>query len=150
MVFDTLHLQVVTPDRRLMDQVVDEVQLPGLEGYLGILPGHAPLFTELGIGELSCRTGKELHYATIIGGYAEVLPDHVTVLAERAERAEEIDLDRARAAQERAEKRIARPGDPEIDWNRATAALKRAMVRLQVAAKGGAVAAANESSRAVP
>ncbi len=75
MVFDALHLQVVTPDRRLIDQAVDEVQLPGLEGYLGILPGHAPLFTELGIGELSYRKGKERHYATLLGGYAEVLPD---------------------------------------------------------------------------
>ena len=147
MVFDALQLQVVSPDHRLMDLVVDEVQLPGLEGYLGILPGHAALLTELGIGQLSCRRGKELNYVTVIGGYAEVLPDRVTVLAEKAERAEEIDVHRARAAQERAEKRMAKTGDPEMDWNRAAAALKRAMIRLQVAAKGGGVAAANGESR---
>lgn len=150
MAFDALQLLLVTPDRRLVDEVVDEVQLPGLEGYLGILPGHAALLTELGVGEMSYRRGNETHYATVIGGYAEVLPDRVTVLAEIAERAEEIDEDRARAARERAEKRLAKAGDPDTDWNRAAAALKRALVRLQVAAKGGGVAAANEESHAKP
>ncbi len=150
MAFDALQLLLVTPDRRLVDEVVDEVQLPGLEGYLGILPGHAALLTELGVGEMSYRRGNETHYAAVIGGYAEVLPDRVTVLAEIAERAEEIDEDRARAARERAEKRLAKAGDPDTDWNRAAAALKRALVRLQVAAKGGGVAAANEESHAKP
>ena len=150
MAFDALQLLLVTPERRLVDEVVDEVQLPGLEGYLGILPGHAALLTELGVGEMSYRRGNETHYATVIGGYAEVLPDRVTVLAEIAERAEEIDEDRARAARERAEKRLAKAGDPDTDWNRAAAALKRALVRLQVAAKGGGVAAANEESHAKP
>ena len=150
MAFDALQLLLVTPDRRLVDEVVDEVQLPGLEGYLGILPGHAALLTELGVGEMSYRRGNETHYATVIGGYAEVLPDRVTVLAEIAERAEEIDEDRARAARERAEKRLAKAGDPDTDWNRAAAALKRALVRLRVAAKGGGVAAANEESHAKP
>jgi len=150
MASSTLQLLLVTPDRRLVDELVDEVQLPGLEGYLGILPGHAALLTELGVGEMSYRRGNETHYATVIGGYAEVLPDRVTVLAEIAERAEEIDEDRARAARERAEKRLAKPGDPDTDWNRAAAALKRALVRLQVAAEGGGVAAANEESHARP
>jgi len=148
--FDALQLQVVSPDHRLIDLVVEEAQLPGLEGYLGILPGHAALMTELGIGELSYRRGKELHYAVVIGGFAEVLPDRVTVLGEKAERAEEIDVHRARAAKERAEKRMATTGDPDMDWNRAAAALKRAMIRLQVAAKGGGVAAANEESHVGP
>ena len=150
MASSSLQLLLVTPERRLVDEVVDEVQLPGLEGYLGILPGHAALLTELGVGEMSYRRGNETHYATVIGGYAEVLPDRVTVLAEIAERAEEIDEDRARAARERAEKRLAKAGDPDTDWNRAAAALKRALVRLQVAAKGGGVAAANEESHAKP
>jgi len=150
MAFDALQLLLVTPDRRLVEEVVDEVQLPGLEGYLGILPGHAALLTELGVGEMSYRRGNETHYAAVIGGYAEVLPDRVTVLAEIAERAEEIDEDRARAARERAEKRLAKAGEPNTDWNRAAAALKRALVRLQVAAKGGGVAAANEESHAKP
>ena len=150
MIFDTLRLLLVTPERRLADEVIDELQLPGLEGYLGILPGHAALLTELGVGEMSYRRGRETHYATVMGGYAEVLPDCVTVLAEIAERAEEIDVDRARGAQERAEKRLTKAGDPDTDWNRAAAALKRGLVRLQVAAKGGGVAAASEESHARP
>jgi len=150
MAFDALQLLLVTPERRLVDEVVDEVQLPGLEGYLGILPGHAALLTELGVGEMSYLRSNETHYATVIGGYAEVLPDRITVLAEIAERAEEIDEDRARAARERAEKRLAKAGEPNTDWNRAAAALKRALVRLQVAAKGGGVAAASEESHAKP
>ena len=150
MAFDALQLLLVTPDRRLVDEVVDEVQLPGLEGYLGILPGHAALLTELGVGEMCYRRGNETHYATVIGGYAEVLPDRITVLAETAERAEEIDEDRARAARERAEKHLAKAGEPVTDWNRAAAALKRALVRLKVAAKGGGVAAASEESHAKP
>ena len=150
MASSTLQLLLVTPERRLVDEVVDEVQLPGLEGDLGILPRHAALLTELGVGEMSYRRGNETHYATVMGGYAEVLPDHVAVLAEIAERAEEIDVDRARTARERAEKRLAKAGDPDTDWNRAAAALKRALVRLQVAAQGGGMAAANEESHARP
>ena len=145
---DTLQLILVTPERRLVDEAVDEVQLPGFEGYLGILPGHAPLLTELGVGEMSYSRDKETRYATVIGGYAEVLPGRVTVLAEIAERAEEVDVTRAKAAQERAEKRLTKTGDPDTDWNRATASLKRALVRQQVVAKGGGVAAASESPRA--
>src|SRR5262245_18924298 len=98
---DKLHLEVVTPSRLLLKEQVDEVQVPGKNGYLGILPGHAPLITELQIGELSYRQDKVSHQLSVAWGYCEVLPDQVTVLAETAERAEEIDEQRALAAKER-------------------------------------------------
>jgi F-type H+-transporting ATPase subunit epsilon len=147
-----LTLEVVTPERRVVEDSVHEVQLPGREGYLGILPGHTPLMTELGSGILSYRKGLETFYLTALRGFAEVLPDRVIVLAEAAERAEEIDLARARAALERARERLARvAAEPEINWERAAASLERAMVRLQVAAKGGAAAAAaQETPRSAP
>jgi F-type H+-transporting ATPase subunit epsilon len=141
---ESITLILVTPERQVLRESVSEIQLPGLNGYLGILPGHAPLITELGIGELSYKKGGETHFTTVIRGFAEVLPDRVTVLAEIAERAEEIDVERARSARERAEKRLSNPGDPATDWNRAGLALERALIRLQVATKGGAVAAAEE------
>lgn len=147
---ESLMLQLVTPERELVRESAREVQLPGRDGYLGILPGHAPLITELGIGELSYRTTDATHYTTIISGYAEVLPDRVIVLAEVAERAEEIDLERARAAYDRAHKRLATPAAPDVDWDRATLALERAMIRLQVAAKGGAASGAQEERRGAP
>jgi F-type H+-transporting ATPase subunit epsilon len=146
---ESLTLEVVTPERRVVEDSVQAVQLPGREGYLGILPGHTPLMTELGIGMMSYRKGSETIYLTAIRGFAEVLPDRVIVLAEAAERAEEIDTTRAAAALERARERLAKPGDPEMDWQRAAAALQRAMVRLQVAGKGGA-AAGQDSSQAGP
>jgi F-type H+-transporting ATPase subunit epsilon len=110
--------------------------MPGENGYLGILPGHAPLMTELGIGELSYHdvSGKESAHVAIVRGFAEVLPDRVTVLAETAERAEEIDVQRAKDALARAEKRLA-SNDPNIDWDRANVALQRALIRIQVATK---------------
>ena len=135
---DTINLLVVTPERQLVNEAVSEIQLPGLNGYLGILPGHAPLITELGVGELSYRKGRDLHYLAVIHGYAEVLQDRVVVLAEMSERAEEVDVERARTAKERAEKRLARRDDPDVDWDRAIFALERALLRLQVAAKAGA------------
>ncbi len=139
---DSLHLEVVTPERQVFsDTGVSEVQLPALDGYLGILPGHAPLLTELGVGALSYRKSGAAHYATVIHGFAEVLPDRVIVLAETAERAEEIDVERARAARERAEKRLAKSDQTDMDWDRALFALQRALVRLEVAAKVGAGAA---------
>ena len=143
-----LMLEVVTPERQLAQATVDEVQLPGKNGYLGILPGHAPLLTELGIGELSFRSGGQTAYASVGGGYAEVLPGQVIVLADVAERAEEIDVDRARAARERAEKRLADTSKADTNWARAEVALKRALVRLQVAQKGGAVAAGDDRQTA--
>jgi F-type H+-transporting ATPase subunit epsilon len=140
----SISLLVVTPERQLLHETVDSIQLPGKNGYLGILPGHAPLITELGYGELSYHKGREVQYLTVMGGYAEVLGDRVTVLAEIAERAEEIDVDRARAAKDRAEKLLSKTGDKDVDWDAATLALRRAIIRLQTAAKGGAVAAMEE------
>ena len=133
---DSIQLIVVTPERQLLEETVVEVEIPGLDGQLGVLPGHAPLMTELGIGELLSRpsAGAEPKVLTIISGFAEVLPDRVTVLAETAELAQEIDLKRAEEAKARAEKRLA-SGDPNIDWDRATIALERALIRIQVARK---------------
>jgi len=133
---EAIELIVVTPERQLLRQSVTEVQLPGADGYLGVLPGHAPLMTEIGIGELSYHdaAGKESAHLALVRGFAEVLPDRVTVLAETAERAEEIDLARAEAARSRAEKRLA-SGDTNIDWDRASISLQRALIRIQVATK---------------
>ena len=133
---EAIELIVVTPERQLLRERVVEVQLPGADGYLGVLPGHAPLMTEIGIGELSYHdvTGKESAHLALVRGFAEVLPDRVTVLAETAERAEEIDLARAEAARARAQKRLA-SGDTNIDWDRASVALQRALIRIQVATK---------------
>lgn len=108
-------LTVVTPERQIVEREAREAQLPGKNGYLGILPGHAPLMTELGLGELSYRSGQQTHYLAVIHGYAEVLGDRVIVLADVAERAEEIDADRARQARQRAEKHLSRPGDPDVN-----------------------------------
>jgi F-type H+-transporting ATPase subunit epsilon len=130
---EAIELVIVTPERQLLRESIVEVQLPGADGYLGVLPGHAPLITELGIGELTYRgAGGAQVTAAIIRGFAEVLPNRVTVLAEVAERAEEIDVERARAAFERAQKRLASP-EANIDWDRATLALSRALVRIKVA-----------------
>jgi F-type H+-transporting ATPase subunit epsilon len=133
---EALELIVVTPERQLLQETVVGVTLPGQQGELGILPGHAPLMTELGIGELGYRTASASQPVSIaaIRGFAEVLPDRVTVLAETAERAEEIDLNRAEEAKRRAEQRLA-SSDPNIDWDRATVALQRALIRIQVARK---------------
>jgi F-type H+-transporting ATPase subunit epsilon len=131
---DALELIIVTPVRELLRETVVEVQLPGADGYLGVLPGAAPLITELGIGELTyhSRGGGVSEPMAIIRGFAEVLPDRVTVLAETAERASEIDVSRAEAALKRAQERMA-SSSQELDWDRATAALQRALIRIQVA-----------------
>lgn len=127
---------MVTPSKQVLRLSVAEVQLPGARGYLGVLPGHAPLMTELGIGELSYHdaSGKESAHLAVISGFAEVLPDRVTVLAETAEFAAEIDLARAEAAKVRAEQRLA-TGDSNLDWDRASIALQRALIRIQVSRK---------------
>ena len=150
MIPQTLQLEVVTPERHLVREQVNEVQMPGLQGYLGLLPGHAPLITELGMGELSYKKGAQSFHLSVIGGYAEVLADRVIVLADVAELAEGIDVDRARAARERAEKRLALPEDPEVDWARASLALQRSLLRLQVASKGGAAAVGAEEHHRAP
>ena len=135
---DSIELVIVTPERQLLRQSVVEVTLPGLDGCLGILPGHAPLITELGIGELTYRakgSGDAVHLA-ILSGFAEVLGDRVTVLAETAEKPEEIDVRRAEEAKKRAEQRLASASsDPNVDWGRAAVALQRSLIRIQVARK---------------
>ena len=133
---DAIELVIVTPEKQLLREKAVEVQLPGENGYLGVLPGHAPLITELGIGELSYHdaSGRESEHIALVRGFAEVLSDRVTVLAETAERAEEIDLQRAKDALARAEKRLA-SNDSNIDLDRAGIALQRALIRIQVAVK---------------
>src|SRR5688572_15571145 len=129
-----LLLEIVTPDRSLVREEVDELQLPGSEGYFGVLPGHAPLLATLKIGELWYRIGQDKYFLAIAGGFVEVLPDHVTVLAQIAERAEDIDVTRAEAAKKRAEERLAQPA-PDIDFERARIAMMKSLVRLQVASR---------------
>jgi len=135
MAADSIQMVIVTPVRQLLSESVVEALLPGADGYLGILPGHAPLITELGVGELSYRTANgQSGLLAVIRGFAEVLPDRVSVLAEMAERAEDIDIKRAQEALKRAQERIARGGE-NIDWDRASLALARALVRIQVVSK---------------
>ena len=129
-----LLLRVVTPDRQVVREDVEEIQAPGREGYLGILPGHAPLLSELKPGEMTYRQGKDFQRLAVSGGFLEILPEQVTVLAETAERPEEIDIARALSAKERAELRLKSP-DPEVDLNRAAVALERALIRIQVASR---------------
>ena len=128
-----LLLEIVTPDRALVTEQVDEVELPGSEGYFGVLPGHAPLLATLQVGELWYRIGPEKHFLAIAGGFVEVLPDRVTVLAQIAERAQDIDVARAETARKRAEERLARSHD--VDLERARIALMKSLIRLQVATR---------------
>jgi len=129
---DRIDLEVVTPERLVLSETVDEVVLPGSEGYLGVLPGHAPLLAALQSGELSYRTGERVRYLAVDGGYAEVLRHRVRVLAETCERAEEIDLERAERAKAGAEGVLVDPKSSEADHRRAEARLRRAVVRIQV------------------
>ena len=127
----TLLLEIVTPQRLLLSEEVSEVIAPGTLGYFGVLPGHIPFVSNLTIGELTYRKGTEERHLAIIWGYAEVLPDRVVVLAEEAQRPEEIDVARAEAARDRALARLRKP-EPGTDLPRAEASLTRAIVRLQV------------------
>ncbi len=129
---DTFQLEVVTPEKVVVREPAEEAQIPGKEGYLGVLPGHAPLITELGVGEISYKTGGAEKRLAVAWGFAEVLPDKVTILAETSERAEDIDVARAQKAKQRAEERLA-SGNTELDFTRAENALKRADTRLDVA-----------------
>ena len=129
---DTFQLEIVTPEKMVVRDTAEEMQIPGKNGYLGILPGHAPLVTELAVGEISYRNGGTTHYLAVAWGFAEVLPDRVTVLAETAERAEDIDLQRAREAKQHAEEDLGK-GKTEDDFTHAEDALKRAETRLKVA-----------------
>jgi F-type H+-transporting ATPase subunit epsilon len=130
-----IQLSVVTPDREVVHESVDGVSIPGKGGYLGILPGHAPLLSELMIGELDYTHQGAHHLLAVCWGFAEVLPDRVIVLAHTAERAQEIDVARAERAKQRAEDRLKKISDPDIDFDRARAALERAMARLQAAGR---------------
>ncbi len=131
-----LTLEVATPSRLVVAESADEVVAPGSDGYFGVLPGHAPFLTTLGIGELTYRIGGDEHHLAIAGGFAEVRHDKVIVLADSAERPPEIDRARAERAKERAERRLGRRGQDEIDVMRAAASLARALTRLQVAGRG--------------
>ncbi len=128
-----LALEIVTPDQPIVRETVDEVVLPATKGELGVLPGHTPLLTTLTIGALWYRQGDQKHYVAVALGFAEVLPDRVTVLARMAERAERIDVAQAENARQRAAERLAHPG-PDTDIELARQSLAKAAVRLQVAA----------------
>jgi F-type H+-transporting ATPase subunit epsilon len=135
---DTFELEIVSPERLLVHEAAEEVQLPASNGYIGVLPGHAPLITEMGAGEISYRAAGSTYYVAVSWGFAEALPDRVTVLAAAAERAEDIDVKRAEEARARAEERL-RSTDNTIDTDRALKALRRAEVRLQVAQRATVV-----------
>jgi F-type H+-transporting ATPase subunit epsilon len=129
-----IDLTVVTPERAIVHEQVDELQIPGAAGYFGVLLGHAPLFSELKIGEVAYRQGDRWFFLSVAWGFVEVQSDHVRILAETAERAQEIDVDRATRAKQRAEQRIAK-GGTDIDYARALVALERALIRIQVSTK---------------
>ena len=127
-------LEIVTPDHAVAHAEVDEVQLPGKEGYFGVLPGHTPLLAMLDVGQMWYRRGQEKTFLAVGFGFAEVLPDRVIVLARVAEKADEIDVARAEAAKRRAEERLTKPS-PNLDWERARVAMMKAIVRIQVASR---------------
>ena len=137
---DKINLEVITPEKLALREVVDEVVVPGLGGELGILPDHTPLISQLQTGVLTYRQGTEKKVMHVSGGFVEVLPDRVSVMSDVAERPEEIDYQRAQRARERAEKRLA-SNNPDIDFRRAELKLQRAMIRLQVAGKSHTAAA---------
>jgi F-type H+-transporting ATPase subunit epsilon len=132
-----LTLEIVTPDRAILNEQVDEVVLPGSEGYFGVLPGHTPLLASLHVGELWYRIAQEKFYLAIAFGFVEVLPDRVTVLAQLAEKAQEIDVSRATEAKRRAEELLAqsRQAQNEHDFERARIAMMKSLIRLQVASR---------------
>jgi F-type H+-transporting ATPase subunit epsilon len=131
---DSFQLEIVTPEKMVVKDVAEEMQIPGKNGYLGILPGHAPLITELAVGEISYRKGGQTYYLAVAWGFAEVLPDKVTILAETAERPQEIDVKRAQESKRRAEEAL-KSGKTEDDFTRAEDSLKRAETRLEVSGK---------------
>ena len=132
----SIELQIVTPDTLIVREQVDEVEVPGTEGYFGVLPGHTPMLAALAVGEMWYRKGPEKTYLSLAYGFAEVLPDRVTILAQLAERADEIDIARAEAARRRAAERIATP-HAEMDYERARIAMMKALIRLQVSSRTG-------------
>ncbi|MBI3475429.1 MAG: F0F1 ATP synthase subunit epsilon [Acidobacteria bacterium] len=131
---DTFQLEIVTPEKLVVNEAVEEAQIPGLGGYLGILPGHAPLITELAVGVITYRAQGVTKSLSVAWGFAEVLPEKVTMLAETAERPEDIDVVRAQKAKDRAEQFL-KGTDPQVDYDRAQDALQRAETRLKVASE---------------
>src|SRR5437660_10550842 len=127
---DTFQLEIVTPEKMVVRDVVEEMQIPGRNGYLGVLPGHAPLITELAVGEISYRKENETHYLAVAWGFAEVLPERVVILAETAERPEEIDVKSAKQSKQRAEERL-KSGSTDTDLTRATDAFQCAETQPQ-------------------
>jgi F-type H+-transporting ATPase subunit epsilon len=132
---EKLLLEVVTPDRMVLSTEADVVVCPGVEGQFGVLTGHIPFLSALEIGEMYYKAGGKTQYLAVSGGFAEVTGAKVTIVAESAEMGHEIDVERARRAQERAEKRIAAGKTADVDWVRAEAALRRSMVRSRVAGR---------------
>lgn len=131
---DTIQLEIVTPERLVVKDTAEYIELPGKTGYLGVLPRHAPLITEIAAGEINYKSGAAIKRLAVAAGFAEVLPDKVTILAETAEKAEEIDVSRAEAAKQRAEEALRQAGP--AGNTEAQAALQRATARIDVAAKG--------------
>ncbi len=131
---DSFQLEIVTPEKMVVRDVAEEIQIPGRNGYLGVLPGHAPLITELGAGEITYRASGQSHRFAVAWGFAEVLPDRVTVLAETVERADEIDVSRAQRSLERAEESL-KSAQTEEDFAHATAKIRAAQARIEVAQK---------------
>ena len=129
-----IQLQIVSADRSLVNERVDEVEIPGAEGYFGVLPGHTPVLALLGAGELWYRQGSEKHYLVLAFGFAEVQSERVTILAQIAERAEDVDVSRAQAAMTRAQERLTTPA-ADMDFERARIALLKSLARLQVASR---------------
>jgi F-type H+-transporting ATPase subunit epsilon len=129
---DKIDFEVATPERLVLSETVDEVVLPGTEGYLGVLPGHAPLLTSLRPGEIAYRVGNAHRYVAVSTGFAEVLRNRVSILADTAERAEEIDVERARRSKERAERELTER-ESEHAFREAEARLYRALARIRVA-----------------
>lgn len=129
-----LILEIVTPERAIVHETVDEAEIPGADGYLGVLPGHTPLLVSLQVGELWFKQGEKKTYLSVAFGFAEILPDRIRILAKNAEIANEIDVDRAEAAQSRARERLVKT-TMEVDLERARIALMKSLIRLQVASK---------------
>ena len=130
-----LLLEVVTPDRLVLATEADVVVCPGVEGQFGVLVGHIPFLSALEIGEMYYRKGGQTEFLAVSGGFAEVTGEKVTIVAEAAEKGREIDIERAKRALERAEKRIAAGKTADIDWARAEAAMRRSLVRAKVAGR---------------
>ncbi|HSL22611.1 MAG TPA: F0F1 ATP synthase subunit epsilon [Vicinamibacterales bacterium] len=131
---ERLSLHIVTPEHSLVHEEVDEVVMPGADGYFGVLPGHTPLLTSLQVGVLWYRKGQEKVFLAVAFGFAEVMPDRVMILAQVAERAEDIDVTRAQSAHDRAEQYLSRPTS-EVDFERARIALLKSLTRLQVSTR---------------